>query len=62
MEVVIFIVLYILVGCVIDLLITRGEEKPCWIIAMIWPAFLVISAIIMAVELREDDVDDEKIN
>lgn len=60
MKVLIFLILYILIGCTIDLLITRGKEKPSWIMVIIWPMFLFIAAIIMIVELKNTEVDEEE--
>ena len=55
MKVLIFLILYILIGCAIDLLITKGTEKPNVAMMMVWPMFLFISAIIMIVESWNDE-------
>lgn len=54
MEVLIFIAVYILIGCIIDLLITRGKQLPNFILAMIWPFFLLISVVLIIGEMREE--------
>lgn len=54
MELLIFTVAYILIGCIIDLLITKGMQKPNAVMIMIWPFFLLISIFIVLSEMMED--------
>lgn len=51
------IIIYILIGCIIDLLITKGTDKPNIIMALIWPFFLIICAIILSAEKSEEKND-----
>ena len=60
MKVLIFIILYILIGCAIDLLITKGTEKPNVAMMMVWPIFLFICVIIALMELRNTEVNEEE--
>lgn len=54
MKVLIFLILYILIGCIIDLLITKGENKPNLVLAMVWPFFLLITVSIVIIEMLNE--------
>lgn len=54
MGLLIFIIAYILIGCIVDLLITKGEQKPNVVMVTIWPLFLIISIILVISEILED--------
>lgn len=58
MKVLIFVVMYLLVGCLVDTWVRKGFEIPNFIMAAIWPVFLLISVIIMGVEKAVDEADD----
>ena len=60
MKTIIFLILYILIGCAIDLLITKGTEKPNVAMMIVWPMFLFICAVIMIVDLRNTEVDEDE--
>ena len=51
------IIIYILIGCIIDLLITKGKEKPNIVMALIWPFFLIICLILLSTEESEEKYD-----
>lgn len=60
MKVLIFIILYILIGCAIDLLITKGTEKPNVAMMMVWPIFLLVCVIITLIEpFNKNDKGEE---
>lgn len=50
-------IIYILIGCIIDLLITKGKEKPNVVMALIWPFFLIICLILLSSEKSEEKND-----
>ena len=43
-----------MIGCIIELLITKGKQKPHAVLVMIWPMFLIISMIIIIGEMTAD--------
>lgn len=53
------VIIYILIGCIIDLLITKGEQKPNLVIASLWPLFLIICFIILSIE-NSDKTEETK--
>ena len=60
MKVLIFLILYILIGCAIDLLITKGTEKPNVAMVTVWPMFLLVCVIIALIEpFNKNDKGEE---
>ena len=49
------VLIYILIGFVIEILITKGEQKPNLILVMAWPVLLMVCAIVLGLGEDEDD-------
>lgn len=50
------VIIYILIGFIIEMLITKGEQKPNLILVMAWPVLLMVCLIVLGLG---DDEDDE---
>lgn len=60
MEILLAVFVYLLLGCLVDMWVQKGFKMPSFIMMVIWPAFILLCAIIMSIEKREKDKEKSR--